>query len=100
MQLAQEKAKFIYEWAESKDYLNPFISEAKFRSTSVATIDLDVKYSAADLCLRLRSIGWVYDIEPYRKLGRNQFRISLFHNIALEDLRKLTQLIDFAIESV
>ena len=99
-QLAQEKAKFIYDWAESKDYLNPFISEAKFRSTSVATIDLDEKYLAADLCARLRSIGWVYDIEPYRKLGRNQFRISLFHNIALEDLRKLTQLIDFAIESV
>lgn len=96
---AQQKADFIYAWAESKDYLSPFIKQKDFRSTSVATIDLDEKYSAADLCARLRELGWVYDIEPYRKLGRNQFRISLFHNVSLENLEKLTKLIDFAIKN-
>ena len=96
---AKEKADLVYNWANSREYLSCFIADKKYRSTSVATIDLDPKYSAEDLCARFRELGWVYDIEPYRKLGRNQFRISLFHNIALEDLEKLTKLIDSAIIS-
>lgn len=98
-QMAKEKASFIYTWAESREYLSCFIQKENFRSQAVATIDLDEQFSAADLCLRLRELGWVYDIEPYRKLGRNQFRISLFHNVSLADLTKLTKLIDFAIQN-
>lgn len=99
VELAREKAKLVYDWANNHKYLSCFIKEEQYRSQAVATIDLDEKFSAADLCVRLRALGWVYDIEPYRKLGRNQFRISLFHNISLDDLKKLTELIDFAIDS-
>jgi phosphoserine aminotransferase len=65
---------------------------------AVATIDLDEKYKADDLALALRAQGVVYDIDAYRKLGRNQFRIGLFHNVSYENLEKLTQLISLAVE--
>ena len=65
----------------------------------MATIDLDNKYSAIDLSQRLRDLGCVYDIDAYRKLGRNQFRISLFHNVTFDNIKKLTEIISLAIES-
>lgn len=98
VQMAQEKADMIYKWAEEKDYLKPYIADAKYRSIAVATIDLDDKYPASDLTKVLREQKVVYDIDSYRKLGRNQFRISLFHNVTLDNLKKLTQIIDMAIE--
>jgi phosphoserine aminotransferase len=98
VQMAQEKARFIYDWASEKDYLSCYIESEEFRSIAVATIDVDEKYSANDLAAKLRSENIVMDIEAYRKLGRNQFRISLFHNITLEDLKKLTTIISYAIE--
>ncbi len=97
--LAKEKAKFIYDWAQSKDYLSCFIEDENFRSIAVATIDVDKQYPVADLCKSLREKGIVYDIEGYRKLGRNQLRISLFHNISLENLEKLSKVISLCIES-
>jgi len=97
-EMAAAKAKLIYDWAESKEYLSPFVSEEKFRSQAVATIDIDDKYPVADLVGCLRSQKAVYDIDGYRKLGRNQIRISLFHNITYEDLEKLTKIISLMIE--
>jgi phosphoserine aminotransferase len=97
---AQEKADWMYGWAESKPYLSCFVKNPSFRSTAVATIDMDEKYSADALALRLRKLGVAIDIDGYRKLGRNQLRIGLFHNVALEDLKKLTKIIDLAVESL
>ena len=97
-ELAAKKAELIYNWAESKSYLNPFVQERRFRSTAVATIDVDERFSADDLAMSLRKSGLVYDIDSYRKLGRNQFRIALFHNVSLENLEKLTRIISLAIE--
>ena len=99
IELAQKKADLIYGWAKEKPYLCAFVEDEEFRSIAVATIDIDEKYSASDLCSFLRSTGYVYDIEGYRKLGRNQLRISLFHNVTYENLKKLTQIIDFCIEN-
>jgi phosphoserine aminotransferase len=96
---AQRKAKMIYDWAEQKPYLSAFVQEAKYRSECVATIDIDSKYSADELSKRLRELGVAVDIEGYRKLGRNQLRIALFHNIKYDDLVKLTQAISFAVEN-
>lgn len=96
---AKRKAKMIYDWAESKAYLKPYIEEAKFRSQAVATIDLDEKYKAEDLTKVLRAQNVAYDIDSYRKLGRNQFRIGLFHNVSYENLEKLTKVISLAVES-
>jgi len=97
--LAQEKANLLYGWAESKPYLSAFIKEAEFRSHAVATIDVDSKVSVDDILKVLEKKKYVYGIDAYRKLGRNQFRIAMFHNISLEDLKKLTQLLSFMIES-
>lgn len=96
---AKEKAKLIYDWAQSKDYLSCFVENEDFRSISVATIDVDKQYPVADLCKSLREKGIIYDIEGYRKLGRNQLRISLFHNITLDNLDKLSKIISYCIEN-
>ena len=96
---SREKARMIYRWAEEREYLTPYVAEEQYRSHAVAVIDLDQRYDAAALIGRLRELRVAYDIDSYRKLGRNQFRIALFHNIALEDLEKLTRIIDLAIVS-
>jgi phosphoserine aminotransferase len=96
----KRRADLIYGWAESKPYLSPFIQDEKYRSTAVATIDVDDKIDVASLLKKLDSEKAVYNIDAYRKLGRNQFRIAMFYNISYEDLEKLTKLLSHAIESV
>lgn len=96
---AKRKARLMYQWAESKPYLNPYVRESKFRSEAVACIDVDDRYKVEDLSKVLRSQKLVYDVDAYRKLGRNQFRISLFHNVSYENLERLTKIISLAIES-
>lgn len=95
---AQRKAALLYNWAESKSYLSPFVKEAAHRSTAVATIDVDEKYKVDDITKVLRQQGVAIDIDGYRKLGRNQLRIALFHNIRHDDLDKLTSIISLMIE--
>ncbi len=97
--LAKKKAEFIYNWAREKEYLNPYVQNEADRSWAVATIDVDEKYPAGDLIKVLEEQKAVYGIDAYRKLGRNQFRIALFHNIKFEDIKKLTEIISLAIES-
>lgn len=97
--LSQKKADLIYSWAESKPYLSCFIEQKEFRSIAVATIDVDSKVNVDDVIKRLEKTKAVYGIDGYRKLGRNQFRISMFHNITFDDLKKLTELLSFMIES-
>lgn len=100
IELSQKKASHLYGWAESKDYLKPFVTEERYRSNAVATIDVDDKFPVDTLIARLRELKVVYDIDAYRKLGRNQFRIAMFHNVLHEDLEKLTAMLSDAIESV
>lgn len=98
-ELAEKKAKLLYEWATEKSYLSCFVTEEEYRSRAVATIDLDDKVSADELCKFFREKKIIQDIEAYRKLGRNQLRIGFFHNVAYDDLKKITELISMAIES-
>ncbi len=97
--LAQRKADLLYGWAESKPYLSCYIEEKEFRSIAVATIDVDSKVNVDDVIKFLEKKKVVYGIDGYRKLGRNQFRISMFHNISYSDLEKLTGLLSAMIES-
>lgn len=92
-------AKLIYDWAESKDYLSPYIENPEFRSNAVATIDVDDKFDTSEIIKRLESEKYVYGIDAYRKLGRNQFRIALFYNITSDNLKKLTGLLSYMIEN-
>lgn len=96
---AKKKSSFIYDWAETREYLSPFIQDRAFRSDAVATIDIDERFSVDDLTKVLREQNVAYDIDGYRKLGRNQLRIALFHNVGLSDLEKLTKIIDLMIQS-
>ena len=96
---SDRKAQLVYGWAEKKDYLSPFIKEDRYRSRSVATIDVDDKVDTEALIKVLEEQKAVYGIDPYRKLGRNQFRIALFHNVTYENLEKLTELLSTAIEN-
>ncbi len=96
---SQRKADLVYGWAEQKSYLSPYISEQKYRSVAVATIDVDDKVDVNALLKVFEREKVVYGIDAYRKLGRNQLRIAMFHNITHADLEKLTQLISHCIES-
>lgn len=96
---SKAKADILYNWAIEKPYLSCFVQDQKFRSHCVATIDVDNKYPVSELTKVLREQGVILDIDGYRKLGRNQLRISLFHNVAEDDLVKLTKIISLAIES-
>lgn len=98
IKLARKKAKVIYDWANEKEYLSCFVKDETFRSIAVATVNLDPRFDANQLAFKLREQEIVLGIEGYRKLGKNQFRISLFHNVSLEDLVKLTKIISYAIE--
>lgn len=99
LQQAEKKAQLIYGWAEKMDYLSPYVQEDKFRSRAVACIDVIDKLPVDDLVDRLGREQWIYGIDSYRKLGRNQFRISLFHNISYEDIEKLLQILSLGLES-
>ncbi len=95
---AKRKAKLMYDWVDEKPYLSAFIQDKKFRSDAVITVDIDEKYPVDDLTAVLRKQNVAVDIDGYRKLGRNQLRIALFHNVTYENLEKLTKIISLAIE--
>ncbi|MFE8117952.1 aminotransferase class V-fold PLP-dependent enzyme [Brenneria goodwinii] len=96
---SKEKADFIYQWAESREYLSPYVIDCNARSITVATIDVSGCISVDKLTSFLEQHHLVYGIEGYRALKRNQLRIALFPNISFENLKKLTLLIDYLIES-
>ena len=55
----------------------PFVADPAKRSLVVGTIDFDDEIDAAELAAQLRANG-IVDVEPYRKLGRNQLRVAMF----------------------
>jgi phosphoserine aminotransferase len=90
-------AGILYGWAEAHEHATPFVGEASARSHVTATIDFDDAVDAAALASSLRANG-IVDVEPYRKLGRNQLRIALFPAIDPDDVATLTQAIDYLID--
>lgn len=92
-----ESAKTIYAWADAGPHTTPFVTEPALRSRVTATIDFDATVDAAVLAKTLRANG-ILDVEPYRKLGRNQLRIGLFPAIEPADVAVLTRAIDYIVE--
>ncbi len=86
-------ARTIYDWADAHEVAEPFVSDPAKRSHVVATIDFADSVDAATLAVVLRSNG-VVDVEPYRKLGRNQLRVALFPATEPSDVALLTQCVD------
>jgi phosphoserine aminotransferase len=89
----------LYDWAESTDRAEPFVADPAKRSLVVGTIDFDDTVDAATLAVTLRANG-IVDVEPYRKLGRNQLRIGMFPAVEPDDVQALTACIDWTIENV
>lgn len=98
-ELAFKKAKLIYDWANSKDYLSLFVEEEQYRSHAVAVINVDEKVNLDELLKELVQEKLAYDIGGYRKIGKNQLRIGLFHNIEYDNLAKLIQILSLKIEA-
>ena len=91
-----ESAGRIYSWAEKSAVATPFVTRAEDRSNVIATIDFDAGIDAAAIAKTLRANG-VVDVEPYRKLGRNQLRIATFVAIDPDDVSALLECIDYVI---
>ncbi|WP_460520101.1 phosphoserine transaminase [Flindersiella endophytica] len=87
----------LYTWAEKSSYATPYVSEPSARSLVVGTIDFDESIDAAAVAKVLRANG-VVDVEPYRKLGRNQLRIAMFPSVDPADVEALTACVDYVIE--
>jgi phosphoserine aminotransferase len=87
----------LYGWAEAHAHATPFVSDPAKRSLVVGTIDFDDEIDAAAIAATLRANG-IVDIEPYRKLGRNQLRIAMFPATPPSDVEALTRCIDFVLE--
>ena len=89
----------LYGWAESAGFATPFVAEPAKRSLVVGTIDFDDSVDAAALAAVLRANG-IVDVEPYRKLGRNQLRVGMFPAVEPADVEALTTCIDWTIDNV
>ncbi len=94
-----ESSSHLYAWAEGRDYAAPFVTAPAIRSLVVGTIDFDERIDAAQVAKTLRANG-IVDVEPYRKLGRNQLRIGMFPAVDPADVRALTACIDWVVERI
>jgi phosphoserine aminotransferase len=90
-------AGHLYGWAERTPYTTPFVADEQLRSLVVGTIDFDDSVDAAALAATLRANG-IVDVEPYRKLGRNQLRIGMFPAVDTADVQALTACIEWVVE--
>lgn len=91
-----ESASAIYDWAEASRFATPYVADPAKRSNVVATIDFNDDIDATAIAKALRKNG-IVDTEPYRKLGRNQLRISVFPAVDPSDVRQLLKSIDFVV---
>jgi len=87
----------LYGWAERTAYTTPFVADPASRSQVVGTIDVDDAVDAAAVAKVLRGNG-VVDVEPYRKLGRNQLRVAMFPAVDPSDVDALTACVDHVVE--
>jgi len=87
----------LYSWAEQREYTSPFVADPAHRSLVVGTVDFSDEVDAAEVAATLRANG-IVDVEPYRKLGRNQLRVAMFPAIEPDDVRALTACIDWVVE--
>ena len=93
----RRRSSHLYGWAEASAFATPFVADPAKRSLVVGTIDFDDDVDAAAVAATLRANG-IVDVEPYRKLGRNQLRVGMFPAVEPDDVRALTACIDCVVE--
>jgi phosphoserine aminotransferase len=89
----------LYDWALKTSYTTPFVTDPAARSQVVGTIDVDAGVDAALVAKVLRRHG-VVDVEPYRKLGRNQLRVAMFPAVDPDDVTALTHCVDHVVSQL
>lgn len=89
----------VYDWAERTSWAETFVTNPAYRSPVVATIDLHQSVDSAELRRHLRANG-VVDIDPYRKLGRNQIRVGVYPAVDPRDVESLVQCMDYLVEKL
>lgn len=89
----------LYGWAQNSSFATPYVTDPALRSNVVGTIDFDDAVDAAAVAKVLRANG-IVDVEPYRKLGRNQLRIAMFPAVDPADVAQLTRAIDWTVEQL
>jgi phosphoserine aminotransferase len=95
-QRVKQSSEIIYTWAENSEFAEPFVKNASERSPVVTTIDFIDPVDAKQIALILRTNG-ILDVEPYRKLGRNQLRIAVFPSVDPEDVSLLLGCINYIV---
>ncbi len=93
----RESSRLLYGWAEAHESATPFVRDVEKRSLVVGTIDFADDVDAAALAVTLRANG-IVDVEPYRKLGRNQLRVAMFPATDPADVQALTTCVDWVLE--
>jgi phosphoserine aminotransferase len=88
---------YLYDWALAHPHARPFVADPAKRSLVVGTIDFDDEVDAAALAATLRA-NRIVDVEPYRKLGRNQLRVAMFPATDPGDVQALTACINWVLE--
>lgn len=96
---SRASSSHLYGWAEAAGFATPFVGDPAKRSLVVGTIDFDDSVDAAEIAATLRA-NEIVDVEPYRKLGRNQLRIGMFPAIEPADVQALTACIDWIVDNV
>ena len=86
----------LYEWADSRPEVCPYIANPLEQSPVVVTIDFK-DIDADTVIAQLRANG-IVDIDPYRALGQNQIRVACFPNIEVADTQALTVCLDYVID--
>ena len=94
-----DSAANLYGWAEKTEYTSPYVADEAYRSNVVGTIDFTDNVDAAAVAKVLRANG-ILDVEPYRKLGRNQLRVAMFPAVDPSDVAALTASIDWVVENL
>ena len=94
-----QSSAYLYDWAERTEYTTPYVEDPADRSHVVGTIDFSDEVDAAKVAKILRGNG-VVDVEPYRKLGRNQLRVAMFPAVDPSDVEALTKCVDFVVSKI
>ena len=95
----RQSSSALYQFAESHPLLTPFVTTPEHRSQVVVTIDVDDRVDAGAITKVLRDHG-VVDIDPYRKLGRNQLRVATFVGIEPADIDRLIASIGYVLDEL
>lgn len=96
-QKTKASSSVLYEWATKSSFATPFVANPQHRSQVVVTIDFEPDVDAAEVARVLRANG-VVDVDPYRKLGRNQLRVATFTATEQSDVESLIASIDYVVE--